>query len=84
MWARRLVATKVADINPAKPATTHLNISKGTTERHCNHKNNNPKKKKIKLSIFLLVIHILHFSDKTHSTHNTNYNFAISPPTSIH
>jgi hypothetical protein len=37
MWARRLRATNVADINPATPATTHLKISNGTTERHCNH-----------------------------------------------
>jgi hypothetical protein len=33
MWARRLTATKVADINPATPAITHLNISIGTIDR---------------------------------------------------
>lgn len=38
MWARRLSATNVADMNPATPATTHLKISNGTTERHCNNK----------------------------------------------
>lgn len=36
MCARRLTATKVADITPATPATTHLKISMGTIERHCN------------------------------------------------
>lgn len=38
IWARRLRATKVADMNPATPAITHLKISKGTTERHCTKK----------------------------------------------
>ncbi|KAH0927852.1 hypothetical protein HID58_020108, partial [Brassica napus] len=33
--ALRFKATKVADMNPATPAITHLKISTGTTERHC-------------------------------------------------
>ncbi|ANM69022.1 hypothetical protein AT5G27493 [Arabidopsis thaliana] len=33
--ALRFNATNVADMNPAKPAITHLKISNGTTERHC-------------------------------------------------
>jgi len=33
--ARRFSATKVADMNPATPATIHLNISNGTTDIHC-------------------------------------------------
>nr|VDC73306.1 unnamed protein product [Brassica rapa] len=33
--ALRFRATKVADMNPATPAITHLKISTGTTERHC-------------------------------------------------
>nr|ACU23467.1 unknown [Glycine max] len=32
--ARRFSATNVADMNPAAPATTHLNISSGTTDIH--------------------------------------------------
>lgn len=32
--ALRFNATNVADMNPAKPAITHLKISNGTTERH--------------------------------------------------
>lgn len=36
MWFRRLRATKVADMNPATPVTTHLKISNGIMERHCN------------------------------------------------
>lgn len=36
MWALRLSATKVADMNPATAAIIHLKISKGTTDRHCN------------------------------------------------
>jgi len=33
--ARRLSATNVADMNPATPAITHLNISNGTMDKHC-------------------------------------------------
>lgn len=33
--ARRLIATNVADMNPATPAITHLKISIGTTDKHC-------------------------------------------------
>lgn len=39
MWLRRLSATNVADITPAKPAITHLKTSNGITDKHWRHDN---------------------------------------------
>ena len=36
MWFLRFCATNNADMIPATPVITHLNISTGTTDRHCN------------------------------------------------
>lgn len=35
MWFRRFCATNNADMTPATPVITHLNISTGTIDRHC-------------------------------------------------